>query len=199
MTGSGGRGRTKVVWLVLAVMVTVVAGLQLRDRAQERAEAEIPSGPQMVMPAPLEEIGAIEIAVAGNLHRFSRDETGAWFYHGVHAGPQSAHEHVPNPEMSEKIAKAFGALSRARIERRLEMPENGDPFNVTRPDMIILVYLTGQLEPRMRYSVGDLAPDDLSRYIHVAGTRDVITIPDYQIRNLLDLIKTVTAQPKATT
>ncbi len=193
MTGDTGS-RSKIVWIALAALLLLLAVQQLRDRAQQRELAAVPSGPQRVMPAALEEIGAIEIAVEG-VHRFSRDDTGAWFYHGVHDGPQAAHEHDPDPEMSLTIKKAFEALARARIERRLEMPEKDDPFGVTRPNMIILVYLAGQIEPRIRYHVGDLAPDELSRYLHVADTRDVITLPNYQIANLEKLLATVTAKP----
>lgn len=186
------HGRSRIIWSVLAVLVFIVAVLEIRDRSS-RPEAEEPTGPSMLMPAPMEEIGVIEIAVAGNLHRFSRDENNAWFYHGIHAGPQAAHEHVPDPVMSEKIAKFLAGLGRARIERRFELTDD-DPFGVTKPEMIIMVYVSDLVKPTMRYSVGDLAPDELSRYVHIVGGSEVVSIPDYQIRNLLDLLKTVTAE-----
>lgn len=188
-----GRGRTTIIWAVLAALLVIVAALQIRDRAS-RSGAETVTGPRMLLPAPLEEIGAIEIAVDGNLHRFSRDENNAWFYHGIHGGPQSAHEHVPDRAMSEEIAASLGGLGRARIERRFALTDD-DPFGVTKPEMIILVYLPGQIEPRMRYSVGDLAPDELSRYVHMVGGSEVVSIPNYQIRNLQNLLETVQAQP----
>ncbi|UCH47587.1 MAG: hypothetical protein JSU95_16225 [Betaproteobacteria bacterium] len=187
------RGRSKVVWSVLAVLLVIVATLEIRDWAS-RSDAEEATGPSMLMPAPMEEISAIEIAVDGNLHRFSRDENNAWFYHGIHAGPQEVHEHVPDPVMSEKIAKFLAGLGRARIERRFELTDD-DPFGVTKPEMIILVYVSDPVKPTKRYSVGDLAPDDLSRYVHIAGGSEVVSIPDYQIQNLLNLIEAVTAQP----
>jgi hypothetical protein len=190
---AGRGGRSVTVWAILAVLLIVVAVLELRDQPSQSDE-ETPAGPQFLMPAPLEEIAAIEIAVDGNLHRFSRDEQGAWFYHGIHAGPQSVHEHVPDPEMSEKISKFLGGLGRTRIERRFTLSDN-DAFGVTRPDMIILVYLPDQIEPRARYSVGDIAPDKLSRYVHIAGTSEVVSIANYQIRNIQSLLETVTSQP----
>lgn len=184
--------RVAIIWIVLAALIVVVVGLEFKDRTAQSG-AEVATGPQMLLPAPLEEIGAIEIAVDGNLHRFSRDKDSAWFYHGVHAGPQNVHEHITDPEMSEKIAASLGGLGRARIERRFELTED-DAFGVTKPDMIVLVFLPDQVEPRMQYSIGDLAPDDLSRYIHIVGGPQVITIPDYQIKNLRALLATVTAE-----
>jgi hypothetical protein len=187
------QGRSKIIWSVLAVLLVIATALEIRDRAS-RPDAEKATGPSMLMPAPMEEVDAIEIAVAGNLHRFSRDESDAWFYHGIHAGPQEVHEHVPDPAMSEKIGKSLGLLGRARIERRFELADD-DPFGVTKPEMIILVYVSDPVKPAMRYSVGDLAPDELSRYVHIVGRSEVVSIPDYQIRNLRELLDTVTEQP----
>ncbi len=191
MTAGRGR-RSAIVWAILAALLIAVAVLEFRDQPSQ-TDDETTAGPQFLMPAPLGDIAAIEIAVDGNLHRFSRDEQGAWFYHGIHAGPQSVHEHVPDPEMSEKILKFLSGLGRARIERRFTLTDD-DAFGVTRPEMIILVYLPGQIEPRARYSVGDIAPDDLSRYVHIADTKEVVSIANYQIRNLQNLIDTVTSQ-----
>ena len=196
MTKGTVRSRSKIVWAVVAMMLVAVAALELHDRSP-RSDAEAVSGPSMLMPAPMEEIGVIEIAVDGNLHRFARDEQGAWFYHGIHAGPQNVHEHVPDPEMSAKIEKFLGGLGRARIERRFDLTDD-DRFGVTKPEMIILVYVSDLVRPRMRYSVGDLAPDELSRYVHIVGGSEVVSIPDYQITNLRNMIDTVTAvQPPA--
>ena len=192
MTKTTVRRRSKFVWAVMVALLVVVVALELHDRSSSRG-AVAPSGPSMLMPAPMEEINIIEIAVDGNLHRFARDEQGGWFYHGIHAGPQSTHEHVPDVEMSAKIAKFLAGLGRARIERRFELTDD-DAFGVTKPEMIILVYVSDLVRPRMRYSVGDLAPDELSRYVHIVGGSEVVTIPDYQIRNLLDLLETVTAE-----
>lgn len=193
------RRRSKIIWSVLAVLLVIVAAIEFSDRssrsdADDGHDGHSASGPSMLMPAPMEEIDAIEIAVDGNLHRFSRDEDNAWFYHGIHAGAQEVHEHVPDPVLSGKIEKSLGLLGRARIERRFELTDD-DPFSVTKPDMIILVYTSDLVRPSIRYSVGDLAPDELSRYVHIVGGSEVVSIPDYQIRNLRELLEMVTAQP----
>lgn len=187
------RSRAVTIWTVLAALLVVVAVLEFNDRSK-RLAPQLPSGPRMMMPAPLDEIAAIEIAYEGDLHRFARDEqSDAWFYHGKHSGPQSMHEHVPDAEMSKKITKSLEGLGRARIERRLEIQEN-DPFGVTKPQMILLIYLPNQVAPLAQYAVGDLAPDNLSRYVQRIGDTQVITIANYQIKNLVDLLAFVTVQ-----
>jgi hypothetical protein len=37
--------------------------------------------------------------------------------------------------------------------------------------------------------VGHVAPDTVSRYVMVVGSPAVVTIPKYQIDNLLDLVR----------
>ena len=210
------RRRSLIIWGVLVLLVVIAVVLDSNNRSRravpDDGHGHSTSGPSMLMPAPMERIDAIEIAVAGNLHRFSRDENKAWFYHGVHAGPEEEHEHIPDPVMSEKIAKFLAGLGRARIERRFELTDD-DRFGVTRPEMIIMVYVVDLVKPRVQYSVGDMAPDELSRYIHIvassgvvsipgynnpyaslSGGNEVVTIGDYQIQNLLNLIDTVTAE-----
>ena len=41
----------------------------------------------------------------------------------------------------------------------------------------------------MKLAIGDIAPDSVSRYIRVNQSQKVVTIPDYQISNLLELIE----------
>ena len=91
MTEPRKRSRAAIIWSVLAIFLVVIAVLEFGDRSKQ-ATTVSPEAPKMLMPAPLEEIAAIEIAVDGNLHRFSRDDQNTWFYHGIHAGPQSVHE-----------------------------------------------------------------------------------------------------------
>ena len=61
--------------------------------------------------------------------------------------------------------------------------------------MIILVYGSESEEALAQYTIGDLAPDTFSRYVQAAGHDEVVTIPNYQITNLRDLIGSVTGQP----
>jgi hypothetical protein len=61
--------------------------------------------------------------------------------------------------------------------------------------MIILIYGKGSLQPLAQYAVGDVAPDGLSRYVLPVGSSYVVTIANYQIDNLLNLIRAVAEKP----
>jgi hypothetical protein len=57
--------------------------------------------------------------------------------------------------------------------------------------MLILVYPPHATQPLAQYVIGDIAPDALSRYVLVVGSAAVVTIPNYQIDNLLGVIEAV--------
>ena len=138
---------------------------------------------------PLSELGD-RVADAGRLHRFERDATGAWFYHGAHGIAEGAHTHEPDPARSEHIARALGALGRARVERDFPLGRDGGAaYGVATPELVILVYRPGQSQPLVQYAVGHLAPDTVSRYAMAVGHPVVVTIPEYQIDNLRALVR----------
>ena len=195
MSKTGGvRHRVLVVWLVLAALVAGIAWLEYRNRARlpdEVAEkVHGAEGSRMLLPLPIEEIAAVELVHAGTMHRFERDASGAWFYHGVHAGAPASHAHQTDPQQAERIEKGFAALGRARKERFLKLDVQ-NAYGVTSPQMVILVYRKGDALPLAQYAVGDVAPDGLSRYVLQVGSASVVTVADYQITNLLDLIQAV--------
>jgi hypothetical protein len=105
--GTGIRRRVLVVWLVLAVLATGIAFVEYRNRSHlpEGAAETIhgAEGSRMLLPVPFVQLGAIEIGHAGTLHRFERDGTDAWFYHGVHANAQAAHAHQTDPAQALRI------------------------------------------------------------------------------------------------
>jgi len=195
VSGGGIRRRVLMVWLLLAALVAGIGVLEFRKRsrlpesvAEHVAGAE---GSRLLLPAAVADLGAIEIGHAGTLHRFERDGTGAWFYHGIHASAQAAHAHQTDPAQAQAIDKAFGALGRTRMERQLKLDVQSGAYGLTSPQMIILVYGKGNAQPLAQYAVGDVAPDGLSRYVLPVGGAFVVTIADYQITNLLDLIQAV--------
>jgi hypothetical protein len=177
-----------VVWVVLAGLVAVIVALEWGDRhaTSERADR---SDTRRLLPVPVSELAAFEIADAGTLHRFERDAAGAWFYHGAHGATQAAHRHDPDPARSERIERALAAFGRARIEREVPLGRNGDPYGVATPELVILAYRAGDSQPLVQYAVGHVAPDTVSRYVHVVGNRMVVTIPAFQIDNLRTLIQ----------
>ena len=181
------RRRLVTVWTILLALVAVIVVVEWRDRGATDETAGYTS--RMLLPAPIEQIGAVEIAVNATLHRFERDASGAWFYHGIHTGAEGQHEHRSDPQASKRIAQALAALGRAKIERELALTDKGAEFGVTTPTMILLVYRPQDQKPLTQYAVGDIAPDTISRYVLPVGARAVVTIPNYQIDNLLQLVQ----------
>ena len=190
----GVRHRVLVVWLVLAALVAGIGLLEYRNRARlPDAVAEKihgAEGSRMLLPVPIEDIAVVEIGHAGTMHRFEREASGAWFYHGAHAGTQATHAHQTDPQQAERIEKAFAALGRTRMERFFKLDVQ-NAYGVTSPQMVILVYRKADALPLAQYAVGDVAPDGLSRYLLQVGSASVVTIADYQITNLLNLIQAV--------
>ena len=196
------RGRPKLlfIWLVFAVLAAVIAYVKFADWKQERTpEASLAASERSLLPVKLEGISAIEIAVGGNLYRFERDQAGAWFYHahGVNTGIQAQHGHVADTAQAETIGTKLGGLGRAHKERKVDSNLK-ERYGVTQPQMLILVYVADSTKPLAQYAVGDVAPDKLSRYVLLVDTGEVVTIANYQIQNLLDLIEAVTTAPADT-
>ena len=108
---------------------------------------------------------------------FCRNATGAWFYHGAHGGAEGPHQHYPDPARADRIARAFAAFGRTRVERDFPLGRDGAAYGVSAPELVILVYRPGQSQPLVQYAVGHLAPDTVSRYVTVVGHPVVVTIP----------------------
>ena len=184
--------RLAAVWGVLLLLVGAIVALEMRDRAVAVSEGSGPArDPRLLLPVPIEEVGAIEIAYAGAVHRFERDANGKWFYHGAHTPTQPSHAHQADPAIAMRIATAFAGFDRARMERDFPLQEGGKELGVTTPKMVILAYRPKELQPLAQYAVGDVAPDKYSRYILPVGKPKVVTIANYQIDNLTALIAAV--------
>ncbi|MGQ0578787.1 MAG: DUF4340 domain-containing protein [Betaproteobacteria bacterium] len=150
-------------------------------------------GSRLLIPALIADLGAIELGHSGTLHRFERDAGGAWFYHGVHANAQTEHAHQTDATQAQTIDKAFVALGRARMERQFKLDVQSGNYGLASPQMIILVYGKGSPQPLAQFAVGEVAPDGLSRYVLPVGSSYVVTIANYQIDNLLQLIEAMAA------
>ena len=198
---AGRRSRLIVVWLVFVVLVGAVILIERTDLMapedeRQGQEAEI----RMLLPAPLAQLTAVEIGHAGTLHRFERDASGAWFYHTHNQGSEPAenHEHQADAAFTQRIDLALAAFGRTRIERDFVLGRDAEAYGIASPDMIVLVYGSESAQPLAQYTIGDVAPDTFSRYVRAAGHDEVVTIPNYQITNLLDLIAAVTGQSEGT-
>jgi hypothetical protein len=181
------RSGVIVVWALLSVLVVAIVVIEVRDR---RSTASGPAADaRLLLPVPVGELGAFEIAEAGRLHRFERDAAGRWFYHGVHAGATAAHTHRPDPALGQRIERAVAAFGRTRVERQFALESDGGAYGLAAPSVVVLVYRPDQAQPLAQYAVGGVAPDTASRYVMVVGRPVVVTIPNYQIDNLLALVK----------
>lgn len=190
------RRRLVAIWALLAVLVTAIVVVEHTDLVRARPGRSAVD-PTLLLPVPVEELGALEVAEAGTLHRFERDGSGAWFYHGAHGADAGPHGHAVDPALAGRIEQAVRAFARTRIERRVGGREGttGDAYGVLTPRLLILAYRPRQSQPLAQYAVGDLAPDTVSRYVDVVGGFGVVTIPGYQVDNLLALVESVRARP----
>ena len=152
----------------------------------------------MLLPFSVDDVGAFELSDAGSTHRFERDGTGAWYYHGHADAPETPepHDYQADPAQSELIASALAAFGRTRIQRQVGTGLEGDAFGVAKPNMIIALYEAGQDQPLVRYVVGDLEPDELRRYLLITDQDSIVTIPNYQIDNLRGLVEAMRTPPQ---
>ena len=182
------RPAVVAVWAVLAGLVLVIVALELRDAG--RAPAGAAADLRLLVPVPVDELGAID--------RFERDAVGTWFYHGVHAAGEATHTHMPDLALAQLIERAVAAFARTRTERQFALEREAAAYGVATPDIIVLLYRPRQAQPLAQYAVGSLAPDTVSRYVMVVGRPLVVTIPGYQIDNLLALVQAAGATSAST-
>jgi len=178
--------RPVAVWATLLALLAAIAAVELAERTRGDGA---PDRSAYLLPMPVEELGALELARAGGLHRFERDAAGAWFYHGAHGSGGPAHAHAADPERARFLAQMLEGFGRARIERRFPSGAASGRYGVAAPGLVVLAYRTGASAPAAQYAIGDVAPDRLSRYVLAAGSGDVLTIADFHIDNLLALIR----------
>lgn len=187
------RSRSLIIWLLLGVLVAGIIGVDRSGILDPDEESAGTTGPVMLLPVSVEQIGAFELGDSGSVHRFERDDTGAWYYHGHADAPETPepHDYKANPAQSELIASALGAFGRTRIQRQVGTGLEGDAFGFAKPGMIIVLYEAGQEQPLVRYVVGDLEPDELRRYLLITDQDTIVTIPNYQINNLRGMVEAV--------
>ena len=194
-----GRGKASLrllaVWVGVAVLVaTIVIVERGRDAAQSSPASRSAPDSRLLVPLPYEEMSALEIGLAGTLHRFERDKAGIWFYHAHGADPagQAGHDHRADVSVAKTIDKALGIFSRVKMERQFSIKGNGGEYGVSPPKVIALVYRAKDPQPVAQFAFGDMAPDTVSRYVQIVGGPMMVTIPHYQVDNLENLVKAVT-------
>jgi hypothetical protein len=185
-----------VIWAVLIALVGLIVVIEQTAAGRARSTGGRGSDPRLLLPVSVEQLGALEVIDAGTSHRFERDASGVWFYHGVHGASEVAHTHATDPSAAARIERAVTAFGRTRIERRVGRERDVAAYGVAAPRVVILLYRPGATQPLVQYAVGDVAPDTVSRYVDVVGgAPGVVTIPNYQIDNLLTLVDSVAGSP----
>lgn len=194
-TASGLRPRVAIIWILLLALVGTIFFLQYQDHTVSVDDVE-PVNTKLLLPMSMNEIGAVEIFNVGTLHRFERDPSGSWFYHahGAAKANDPVHGHQPDATQSKAIETAFRGLSRTQMER--EFPRSNETeYGLTAPEMFVLIYGKNTTQLLYKITVGTVAPDGLSRYIASNSNSKVVTIANYQIENLLNLLRAVGAIP----
>ncbi len=193
---SAARSRVWLIWAVLAVLIGAIVVLQMRGHsAAPEAQDSHDDAPRMLFPMSMEtEVWALEIFEKGALHRFERDGQGLWFYH-AHGAPKAndpTHAHQTDTTLAETIAKALEGLGRTRREREFEKADAAE-YGMNEPEMFVLLYAKDTAQLLDKITVGSMAPDGLSRYVSGNNYPKVVSIANYQIENLQNLLKSVGA------
>ncbi len=201
VTGRRRRSRSLAIWLLLAIVVGAIFVAERQgwfDPAVPVDEHGHATTIRMLLPVTIEQIHAVEITENDVAFRFERDAAGAWFYHH-HDDPQDEaepHEHTADPERSAFIEQALAVLGRTRVARDVGTGARGENYGVTTPEMVVALYGQNQTRPLARYMVGDLEPDEFRRYVLIFGAFSIVTIPDYQVENLRQLVAAFRQTPE---
>jgi len=191
------RGRKLwLIWGVLVALAVVIWRGEVR-RSNEISAMSVRETKHL-LPAPIEEIGVVEVMAKGTMHRFERAANGKWFYHGIHDASQPGHEHNIDPAQSDTIANALTGFGRMQREQTVPLKGGDDEYGVSRPDIFIIVYRSaGNEAPLARYAAGGNTPDGYSRYLLPVGESSIVTVPEFHITNLLNLIDAMKAKAAA--
>ena len=194
---SSRKSKLAIIGAVIAVLGVVIF-IKEREYIQTIESAAGPKDEKWLFPIPLDDVGAIEVMRKGQLHRFEKDEKGTWFYHGQQDGPNAAeHAHRADPLAANTIVQAIAMFSRTRKEQPIPLEPGKDEFGISRPDILIMIYRAGKTDPVGRFAVGTVSPDGYSRYILPVGAAEAVTIPEYQITNLMAMIDAVSKNAPA--
>jgi Domain of unknown function (DUF4340) len=173
-----------------------VAGDMAR-RLRAQIEPAISSrGTNLILPVSLAQVWAVEIVFAGKLTRFERDGTGNWFKHvGQHSHSGNANAHIADPAQARVIDAALEAFDATPIETRIAPGTDAVDFahfGLALPSLIVLLYARDSSTALARLELGTAA-GDFDRYARLAPNGDIVTVPEFEVRRLTELLKAVGA------
>jgi hypothetical protein len=173
----------------------VAADMARRLRAQaEPALAH--RGSSLFLPVSMAQVWAVEIVTGGKLTRFERDSAGNWFRHvGQHSHAAGTAAHIADPAQARIIAGALEPLDAAAVEARVGRAADAAQlakFGLAFPPVIVLLYARDNSSEVARVEFGAPA-DSLDRYARLAPDGEVVTIAEFEVKRLTDLLKAVGA------
>jgi Domain of unknown function (DUF4340) len=165
---------------------------RLRSRDNTAAASR---GTSLLLPVSMAQVWAIEIVSAGKLTRFERDGAGNWFRHiGQHTHAAGSNAHVADPAQARLIDAAFGAFDAAAVETRIGPADTAQlvRYGLTLPTLMVLFYARDSSTPLARLEFG-AAADRLDRYARLAPDGAVVTVAEFEVRRLTELLRAVGA------
>ncbi|WGD50713.1 DUF4340 domain-containing protein [Bradyrhizobium sp. CB1650] len=152
-------------------------------------------GKSLLLPVSMAQVWALEIVFAGKLTRFERDAAGNWFRHlGQHNHAAGNLVHVADPEQARTIDAALRAFDAAAVETRIGPadPSQLARYGLNLPSLIVLVFARDASAPLARLEFGASA-DSLDRYARLAPNGAVVTVAEFEMRRLTELLRAVGA------
>lgn len=152
-------------------------------------------GKSLLLPVSMAEIWALEIVFAGKLTRFERDADGNWFRHlGQHNHAAGNVAHVADPEQARIIDAALRAFDAATVETRIGAAKASQlaRYGLTLPTLIVLTFARDASVPLAKLEFGASA-DSLGRYVRLAPDGVVVTVAEFEMRRLTELLRVVGA------
>jgi hypothetical protein len=166
--------------------------LDMARRLRGQAESAVASrGTSLLLPVSMAQVWAIEIVFAGKLTRFERDASGNWFRHtGEHAHTAGNNVHVADPAQAGIIETALRAFDAAAVETRVGPVDTAHlaRYGLTLPTLIVLFYARDSSTPLARLEFG-AAAESLDRYARLASDGVVVTVAEFEVRRLTELLK----------
>jgi hypothetical protein len=173
-----------------------VAGDMARRLRAQAEPAMAHRGQSLFVPVSMAQVWAVEIVAGGKLTRFERDSAGNWFRHtGQHSHTANADAHIADPAQARIIAAALESLDATAVETRIGRAADAAQlakFGLAFPPLIVLLYARDNSTEVARIEFGGTA-DSLDRYARLAPTGDVVTVAEFEVKRLTDLLKAVGA------
>ena len=172
----------------------IVSDMARRLRGQ--AETGVTKrGKTLLLPVSMAQVWVLEIVFAGKLTRFERDSYGNWFRHlGQHNHEAGNVVHVADPEQARIIDAALRAFDATAVETRVG-PAKGAQlarYGLDLPSLIVLVFSRDSSTPLAKLELGALS-DSLDRYARLAPDGAVVTVTEFEMRRLTELLRAVGA------